>query len=304
MQIAEDFDIFVAIVDAGSISEASRVLGVPRATLSRKLARLEERLGVRLLHRTTRRLIPTPAGEALYPRARSLVEAARASVEAVQRLDDVPRGLLRVSAAPLHTPVLGLLIGEFLQQYPQVQIELYTSARYVDLMGEQVDIALRGGVVQNPSLMVKPLLRTELFAFATPSYLARCGTPASPADLAGHNCLRGFVEGTRRATTWPLRDGTKVAVRGSLVTNDMMALQGATLAGTGIALLLEDFVRDEMARGELVTVLPETIGMEAALALVWAERAYLEPKVRAFIDTAVRWVANGLLQGRYNKGDF
>ena len=111
MQIAEDFDAFVAIVDAGSISEAARALGIPRATLSRQLARLEQRLGVRLLHRNTRAFVPTPAGVSLYPLARQVFEAATAAVETVQRLDDVPRGVLRVSTAPQKRARPRTLIG-------------------------------------------------------------------------------------------------------------------------------------------------------------------------------------------------
>ena len=293
MQSAEDFDAFVAIVDAGSISEAARKLGVPRATLSRQLARLEERLGVRLVHRSTRSLVLNRAGEALYPRARRLLESAQAAVEAVQRLDDVPRGLLRVASGPLNSPVLGALVGAFTQVYPDVTVELLSSSRHIDLVAEQIDVALRGGVVRDPSLITRPLLRTDLLAVATPQYLAQHGGLEQPADLAEHACLRGFDEGVRATTAWPLRSGGRVNVDGPLVSNDPMALLGAAVHGVGLALLPRELVRAELAEGRLVPVLEDVVGTDVSLSLVWSEREFLDPKIRAFIDLAAEWAAAG-----------
>ena len=293
MRNAEDFDAFVAIVDGGSISEAARELAVPRATLSRQLARLEERLGVRLLHRSTRSLVLTPAGEALYPRARSLLDGAKAAVDAVQRLDDVPRGLLRLSSAPLHSPVLGALVAEFVGLYPAVRVELHTSTRHIDLASEQVDVAIRGGVVRDPSLIAKSLLRSDMLAVASPAYLKGNGRPERPEDLADHACLRGFQEGARPVASWPLFGRGKVAVTGPLVTNDLMALLGAAKQGLGIALLPREMVQPELDAEELIPILEGVVGLKVSLSLVWVERQFLDPKVRAFIDTATAWAADG-----------
>ena len=204
MNDAEDFDAFVAIVDSRSISEAAREMGVPRATLSRQLARLEERLGVRLLHRGTRSLTPTQAGEALYPRARALLDGARATVTAVRRIDDVPRGLVRVTAPPLVSPMLGMLISAFIRDNPDVQVEFRTSTEHFDLAAEQIDIAIRAGVVRDPSLIVRRLFRSDMLAMAAPSYLQDRGHPADVTDLSRHLCLlkvndegAGFVPGNR-----------------------------------------------------------------------------------------------------------
>ncbi len=293
MKVAEDFDAFVAIVDAGSISEAARALNVPRATLSRQLARLEERLGVRLLHRSTRSLVPTQAGEALYPRARALVDEARAAVAAVQRLDDVPRGLLRVSSAPFAGPILGELVSAFVRAYPEVAVELHTSTRHTDLAAEGFDLALRGGVVQDEGLIARTLFRSDTLAVATPEYLARHGRPEVPDDLAKHACVRGFKAGARPSTTWPLRDGGQVRVDGPFVTNDLMALVGAANSGLGVALLPRAAVELELASGQLVEVLAGVVGNDVSLALVWLEREFLDPKVRAFVDLATAWAADG-----------
>ena len=290
---SEDFDAFVAIVDGGSISEAARELGVPRATLSRQLARLEERLGVRLLHRGTRSLVPTRAGEALYPRARSLLEGARAAVTAVQRLDDVPRGLLRVAIAPLDSQVLGTLISAFIRGNPDVQVELRASTEHLDLAAEQIDVAIRGGVVRDPSLIARRLFRSDMLAVAAPQYLQEHGRPGTLADLSRHVCLRGFVEGIRPAKAWPLVNGGKVPVDGPFVTNDLMALRGAAAHGLGIALLPRQVVAAELKSGHLVAVLEGVVGLEVSLSVVWLERKLVEPKVKAFVDLAAEWAAEG-----------
>lgn len=297
VQVAEDFDAFVAIVDAGSISEAARALGAPRATVSRQLARLEQRLGVRLLNRTTRSAVLTRAGEALYPRARTLLEEARAAVTAVQRLDDVPRGLLRLSSAPLTSSVLGALVEAFIRSHPEVRVELHTSTRHVDLAAEQIDLALRGGVVRDPGLIARRLFRSDMLAVAAPRYLAEHGRPDAPAELSRHACLRGFVEGARPATAWPLTNGGKVDVDGPLVTNDLPALLGAAVHGLGIALLPRQLVGAELEDGRLVTVLAGIVGIEVSLSLVWLEREFVDPKVRAFVTLASTWAADGRLEG-------
>lgn len=289
MKASEDFDVFVAILDAGSISEAARELEVPRASLSRQLARLEERLGVRLVHRSTRKLVATPAGVALYPHARALVLAAAAAVESVARLDDVPRGLLRVSTPPHYNSVFGTLFSSFLRMYPDVQVELRTSARHVDLVAEHVDVAIRGGVVRDTTLIARPIARSMLTAVAAPSYLEAHGAPADLEELVGHACLRGFAGGTRPNSMWPLRDGGEVEVDGPFVSDDMMALRGAAEDGLGIALIPDNLIKKPLADGSLVAVLPEEVGRSVPLSVVWKEREFLDPKIRAFVDVVVGW---------------
>lgn len=295
MRITEDFDAFVAIVEAGSISEAARIIDIPRATLSRQLTRLERRLGTRLLHRTTRRLLPTAAGERLYGRARALMEAAEAAVDSVQRLDDVPRGRLRISAPPLNTPLLGTLLGEFMAAYPEVSVELLATPEHLDLVGQQVDVALRAGIVRAPDLIARPLLRTELMAVASPQYLEREGPIDSLEALAKREHVRGFDGGTRPTKAWPLHDGGTVSVHGRFASNDIMAQLGAVLAGVGIGLLPGALVDTEVDRDDVVTVLPGVVGRRVSLSAVWVEREFIEPKVRAFVEFAVAWADAGRL---------
>ncbi|MEL6543057.1 MAG: LysR family transcriptional regulator [Myxococcota bacterium] len=295
MRETEFFDAFVAVVESGSISEAARHLGVPRATLSRQLAQLEERLGVRLIHRTTRRLVNTPAGDALYPRAKALVEAGRAAVDAVQRLDDVPRGVLRITGSPLETMQMGALLGEYLQRYAEVAVEFVATPKHVDLFADPFDVAFRGGNTPSEPLMSERLISTELVACASPDYLARNSTVSTVEDLRDHECLRGFIQGTRATTEWPLRNGQRVPVNGRLVSNDLRVRLGAALSGLGIAMVPKPMAHKHLERGELESILPQVLGSSAVLSLVWVERQFIEPKIRAFVALASEWARDGKL---------
>ncbi|MEO0603025.1 MAG: LysR family transcriptional regulator [Myxococcota bacterium] len=295
---AEDFEAFVGVADAGSISQAARDLGVPRATLSRQLARLEERLGVRLVHRSTRRLVLTAAGESLLPRARVAIRMTQAALNEVRRLDDVPRGRLRIATGPWETPAFGALIARFGLMNPEVTVEVSAETRHVDLVAEQFDVALRGGVVRDPQLTQRLLFRTDAIAVASPDYLAIHGVPSSPDDLEEHSCLCGFGGGSRPMTDWPLRDGGRVSVHGQLVTNDVQVLMGAVVNGLGIALLPRGLTQRTIDVGLLVPLLEGEVGEDTTISLLWQEREYMEPKVRAFVDLAVEWSSQQRLARR------
>jgi DNA-binding transcriptional LysR family regulator len=296
VESAEGFEVFVAVVDAGSISAAARLRCEPRETVSRQLARLEERLGVRLLHRETRRLTPTAAGQELYARARPLVVAAREAEAAVKRLDDVPRGLVRVSVAPGGAAFVADALLAFLRDHPEVSLEVHLSSRHVDLVAEGFDVALRAGVVYDEALVARRLLSTEVVAVASPAYLARCGTPTGPEDLALHSGLLGMTAGERPARGWPARSGDDVPVSGRLASNDPALLLVAALAGDGIALLPRLIAGPALDDGRLVPVLPDVIGAERWLSAVYVERSYLPAKVSALLDHLSAWAA------RYRSG--
>lgn len=282
-----DLEGFVAIVEAGSVSAAARELGVPRATLSRQLSRLEEHLGVRLISRSTRRLVTTRAGQELYQRARQIVADTREAEQAIRAMDDVPRGLLRISAPSSPTGSVAKLVADFLHQFPLVQVEVLAENRHVDLVGEGIDVALRGGVISDPNLIQRILLRGRHTAMASPSYLERAGTPQTLEDLQTHACLVGFAGGHRPHRRWPLRSGGTVEVNGVHASNDLDCLRLWCLAGLGIALVPEELLLDEVECGQLVPVLAGEVGQETALAVVYPDRAFLQPHVRAFIDFSV-----------------
>ncbi len=285
MGASAGFEEFVSIVERGSVTAASAALGVSRPTLSRRLAGLEERLGVRLLHRTTRRMKLTQHGEALYNKARLVVQAAREAEAEVRRLDGVPRGLLRVSL-PMGMPqeALGQWLADFLALCPEVEIELVASSAHVDLVAEGFDVALRAGPIEDPSLVVRTVVKNASIAVASPRYLDLRGTPREPEDLVTHNCIVGFRAGIAPEQRWPLRDGGSIPVSGTLKTNQMGLRVQAARRHLGIALVIDRFAEAAIDAGEIVPVLPERVGREERVALVYPDRTFLDPKVRAFVD--------------------
>jgi DNA-binding transcriptional LysR family regulator len=289
MEATDGLEGFVEIVERGSLTAAADVLGLPRSTLSRQLSRLEERMGVRLLHRTTRRVVPTRAGEELFRRARRIVDEAREAVEAVRRHDDVPRGLLRVTAPPSYDEMLAEPILSFLAAHPHVQVELDASSRTVDLVAEGFDVAIRGRAVAGSNLIVRSLLRADAVAVASPAYLDARGRPSSPGALAGHDLILGADGGGAPERTWPLRDGGTVAVQGRLSTNDVLLRRAAAVRGQGITMLPHPMTVAGLRDGRLEPVLPEALGTRGAASIVYPERAFLQAKVRAFVDHLVAW---------------
>jgi len=285
---------FVAIVDAGSVSAAARALDVPRATLSRRLARLEDRLGVRLVHRTTRKLAPSPAGEELYRRAERILTQVREAEQAIRRLDGRPRGRLRVSAMPIGPDSrLTDLFLTFLERHPEVELEVSSTARHVDLIAEGYDCALRGGVVRDQGLVARLIRTSELRVWASEGYRARHGVPRRREDFADHECIRAFdAVSARPVSRWPCLDGGTVPVSGRLVTSEMGLMVRAVVGDQGLALMPEEATETLPApvRGRLVAVLPDVVGVRGSVSVVYPEREHLDPKVRAFVDHAVAFL--------------
>lgn len=299
MEPSDGFEAFVAAYEAGSITGGAERLGIPRATLSRQLSRLEARLGVRLVHRDTRRFDPTEAGQELYERARRIVAESREALEAVRRNDDVPRGLLRVSVPPSSAdPAFSLMLVEFARQWPEVRMEVHASSQHVDLKAGRFDVALRAGVLRDPDLIARVLVETHVALVAAPAYLARRGTPTHPDQLADHDLLVGFDGGIVPSRRWPLLDGGFVAIEGHLASNDIDLIKAAAIDAHGLAMLPALVCVDELRAGQLVPVLTDQVGLHSTLALVYPERAYLLPKVRAFVDHVVRWSASSALTDR------
>ncbi len=280
---------FTRAVDAGSLTRASKELGVPRATIGRRLARLEERLGTRLLRRTTRSLALTDSGRTLYAQAKLALEAVREAVTSVHRASGGIRGPLRVSVPPMLGAAFHELVTDFLRRYPDVQIDLHTSTSSVHFGEGGYDVAIRASAVLDPGLVRRPLSESRLIALASPDYLARRGTPRSHEDLKAHACIRGYVRGTTVAHDWPLRAGGTVRVTGPLATNDLRLGLDAARAGLGIALLPDVFVWPYVGTGELVHVLDGVVGVTTSVAVVYPERRLLAPVVRAFVDEVVVW---------------
>ena len=276
---------FIAVMRAGSISEAARTIGLPRATLSRRIAGLEADLGVRLILRRTTKLALTHSGEELLRRAQRIVADADEAWEAVRRLDDTPRGLLRISMAGSHFPKL---FTEILRDFPELRLEVQSTTRHVDLLAEGVDVAMRIGPVKDQNLIVRKLHSDRLIVVAAPSYLETKGTPKKAEDLDNHICIVGFSGGWTADTSWPLTKGGTITVANRLSANEIGLIREAALDGLGCALIASAVVAEDIYAGRLVPILLDQVGAELPISLVYADREYIDPKVREFVDRAVK----------------
>jgi len=277
---------FSRAVDAKSLSRAAAELGIPRATLSRRLARLEERLGVRLLRRSTRSLVLTDSGEVLYRHARIVLDAVNEAEASLRRTDDAVRGELRVSIPQISNLALLDVIADFVRAYPQVRMQLQFSSGMVDLRRDGYDVALRASTEFEPGLVARTLARTSFIAVASPAYLAAHGTPTKLRELREHRCLMGFARGELPQTHW-MAAGKKVQLDGAFSSNNQVLLCRLALRGGGIAFVPALEVQGHLERGELVAVMPSVLRSDLRIALVYPEREFVPSQVRAFVD----WMA-------------
>ena len=298
MPETEELRSFTKAVEARSLTRAAAELGVPRATLARRLARLEEKLGVRLLRRTTRALALTDAGAAFERHARIVLEALGQAEESVRLGDRGLRGTLRIAVPPQLDESFHAMVCAFAEAHPDVRIHLHASARFVDLVREGYDVAVRAAGELDAGLVARTLARTSIGAVASPAYLRDHGTPMRASDLRAHRCLLGFGRGELAVRQWPLAAGGKVTVEGTFVSNDVSLLAGAARRGLGIALVPTMLVMPLLRRGLLVPVLPDVVRGEVRVAVVTPERELVPPQVRAFVEAVVGWAPEGLAEAR------
>lgn len=292
-------EIFVSVVSEGSFSAAARSLGMSKSAVSKHVAALEDRLGVRLLNRTTRRLSLTDAGALYCERANSLISEAEEAEAEVSQLSSAPRGVLRLSA-PLSFGIrhLGPLLPAFLAENPGLSVDLRLDDRLVDLVQDGFDIALRVTTLADSSLMVRRLCLSRVVMVASASYLGERGTPQVPADLKEHACL--VYSNQTYGLEWRLIEpssGEKTTVRlgeSRIRANNGDILRFAALQGQGIAILPTFFVGEDLSRGRLVRVLPGWEGLSNDVCLVWPHARYTPAKVRAFVDYMVKALGGGI----------
>jgi len=285
----EHYQAFVLAVERESITGAAKLLGVSRPTLSRRLSALEERLGLALLHRSTRRVSPTPAGRRLYERVQPLLrDLARAEQALLEERDEV-QGLLRVSVPPVIAPDLSPVLVHLLSRHPKLEIELTTEVRWAQLRSDGVEVALRVGRVGDPELIQRRLGATEVSAVASPAYLEERGTPADLGALADHRLLRGHDASGLAQRNWPLREGGRLPVSGPFTSNDQRVLLEAAKAGAGVALVSDFNARRALHEGRLVRVLPALLGTTLKIHAVLARRTMQPARVGAFVDALVSW---------------
>ncbi|MFJ6321906.1 MULTISPECIES: LysR family transcriptional regulator [unclassified Rhizobium] len=290
---AGEMDVFVQAATSRSFSAAGRKLRLSPSAVSKLVTRLEERLGTRLLVRTTRSLQLTPEGEIYLEKARAIL----ADIQEAERIvasggATIPRGLLRVSASvAFGVQCIVPIMPDFLQRYPEIELDISLTDSVIDIVGERADVAIRAGSLRDSSLKARKLMESRRVIVAAPSYAARNGLPKTPDELDDHNCLTFNFRPT--AEGWPFRDprsGTHFVktVQGNLQANNGPTVRSLCVSGMGLARIGQFHAQSDIDAGRLVTVLedfnPEDIEQVHA---VYAGHEHLAARIRAFIDFLV-----------------
>lgn len=283
---------FVQAASARSFSQAGRVLGVSSSTVGKSVSRLEERLGVRLFHRSTRSLTLTAEGALFLERCRRILCEVEAAELELSQTQQAPRGRLRISL-----PVVGMLVtpalAAFMHRYPAIELDVDFSDRVVDVIDEGFDVVMRAAEPTDSRLMSRPMGHYRQIVVAAPAYLAKRGTPRVPADLTGHACLQYRLPTTGKLQPWPLKrsDGeAEYTLPNSMVCNTAISLMDIAISGLGIACLPDFMARPAIERGELVPLLEEHVQHQGTFRLLWPSSKHLAPKLRVFIDFMVEAV--------------
>lgn len=283
--------VFVTVVDAGSLSAAADKLDLSRPVVTRYVAELEQWTGARLLHRTTRRLSLTAAGEELLPRCRQVLELAGDMQEAVRQPAEAPRGQLRITASTSFAQAqLADAVADYVRLYPGVAVDLVLLDRAVNLVDERIDLAIRVAVEIDPNLIARRLTDCRSVVCASPGYLKEHGQPLRVEELAQCNCLTHSYFGRSLWNFTRREDGTpvSVAVGGNVSTNDAASLMHLARAGAGIAMLPTYLAAGLLQAGELVRLFPEFEPQVVGMYAVYASRKHMPATLRTMLDFLAR----------------
>ncbi|MEM7407598.1 MAG: LysR family transcriptional regulator [Pseudomonadota bacterium] len=287
MDYVDGIHAFVQTARLGTMTAAARELSISVALLSKRIARLENHLGTRLFHRTTRRLALSETGQEFLERARRILVEIEDAEAALAGMESEPSGRLRVSASvSFGRKHVVPMVAEYLERHPRVSVHLQLADHYVDLVDEGLDLAIRIGTLENSSLMARRLAPNRRVICATPAYLERHGTPTQPEDLRHHNCLVLRYPGST-LTSWPFRyaDGIRsIQVAGTMDSNNGECLHQALLEGVGLSMQSTWNVSAEFRAGLLRAVLQDYTAPDMAIYAVYPPTRHVSPKVRRFID--------------------
>lgn len=293
MDLLKDMALFVEVARAMSFRRAAEALGMPNSTVSRRISGLEKAIGLRLLHRTTRKLELTEAGQLYFERCQRIVDEARLAHEQLGDWLAQPSGLLRVSLpVDFATAYLAPLIAEFTRRHPAITFDLDLTPRQVNLISEPFDVAIRMGEPKDSSLIARPLARLPTGLYASPDYLARAGTPHQPADLTGHECL---TFGSGKKPTWSLSRidqpdvQEQVTVGGRVALNSVGMMRRLATLDMGVAMMVSDLVADDVRQHRLTQVLPLWQGPPVPVYAM-TETRLLPAKTQRFIECLREWL--------------
>jgi DNA-binding transcriptional LysR family regulator len=285
MDLLGELGVFVRVVETGSFSAVARERELSQAAVARQISQLEEHFGVRLLHRTTRKLSLTDDGQMLLGLARPVLDGVDGLEAALGRQRASPVGLVRVGVTVTASNFLAQRLPTLLADHPGLKVELVANDRFGDMIEDRLDLAMRMGEVTDASLVVRRLGTGLFVVVAAPSYLERNGRPATPADLASHTCIVHDVGPGSDVWTFVMSDGSQeFHVSGGFLANDFSAVRVAARSGYGIAMLPLLAVLDDLRSGELVCVLSEFPAQRIALSLVYPSRRHLAPRTRLVLD--------------------
>ncbi len=286
LQRLSDMAIFAKVVETDSFTQAANALQMSKGAVSKAITRLEQHLSVRLLQRTTRQLKLTAEGQAFLTYCQQVVRQADQAEHHLDELRDQPVGIIRISVAVTYgSTIIAPLLPELLQRYPQLQIELDLTDRLVDLVGEEIDVAIRFGKLASSSLIARPLTRLPIVLVASPSYLAAHGIPQHPHDLAQHRCVSTSTGPIDRA--WQFLDqGEPITVftNGPLLTNSNRAAKPAVLAGMGLMYVTRYQVEEEIQSGLLVPVLADYMPEPLPVHLVYPHRTHMKAGLKLVLQ--------------------
>ncbi len=288
MKDLNDLYYYVQVVDHGGFAPAGRALGIPKSKLSRRIALLEERLGARLIQRSTRRFTVTEAGQTYYGHCKAMLVEAEAADEAIARTHAEPRGVVRMTCpVALLDARIADMLAAFLVRYPRVEVHLEETNRRVDVVGEGIDVAIRvrPPPIESSDLVMRVLAERGQCLVACPGLLPN-GVPRVPADLASLPSMDLGLPQHEHVWTLIGPDGAQAAIRHQprLITRGMLALRAAAIAGVGVVQLPSMMVRDQIERGDLVHVIPGWAPRREIIHAVFASRRGLLPSVRALVD--------------------
>lgn len=278
--------IFVRVVQAGSFSKAARLLSMPKSTVSRRIADLEEDLGVPLIHRTTRSLRVTDVGAGYLEHGLKIAAEIERADSLLTSLQSVPQGRLRVTAATdFGNQFLGKITRDFLRANKKVSVDLVLTERIVDLIGEGFDVAIRIGDLEDSSLMARKIGQIHMQLYASPNYLSANGEPKTPEDLKKHQCI--LFTGEEDSPRWELQSGksvAKIAVTGRATSNNMAIVHDLALQGEGVAMLPYFLCVEDVKKGKLRPVLKDWTHVSGPIHAVFPGQRFMMPKVRAFVE--------------------
>ncbi|RZZ90211.1 LysR substrate-binding domain-containing protein [Pseudoxanthomonas winnipegensis] len=286
MDSLSGFTVFVQVAETRSFVAAGRLLGVSASAVGKRVARLEEKLGVRLFHRSTRSVTLTAEGTLFLERSRRILTEIEAAEQELSQATAMPRGRLRVSL-PLVSSLVLPVLGDFMAAYPEIELDLDFTDRMVDVIEEGFDAVVRTGSPADSRLTARRLGAYRSLLVASPDYLAQRGVPRTPTDLLGHACLHYRYPNSGKLEAWPLRRAPgepELPLPTTMICNNIETRLCFALRGRGIACLPDFAIREPLADGKLLPVLPDHIERMGVFHVLWPASRHPSPKVRVLVE--------------------